>query len=843
MNRHIFISFERRCIRLGRIVSALAATVVLAASVRTSVAQNLGSIGQATSSAAPYNTVYFGIYPQTFFSTALEAMDHLPMPITPAKPFVTVSDNQKLNGGALSFGHLPEQQTSIMYVEPLKWQIVKDNAEGFQLFTDGNVDMHAYNSPAINPSWDGTWNNASIRAWLLSGFLNGHSHSSIPPVYNASLTSYPSGTPGQYNHLIGLTYPHSDLPSPPSGSTTAAWTATGDAAQTDFFTQAEKDAIAPSLLTNPTFGANPDNVTTTDMVFLPAADVVEEIYPNAAHRKSVNTRYVMSYRNTTSAPDADDWLTRTHSTAPFPGYVTQITRSTGAPGPEAAITKKPVRLSLHLNRDRILMVSHSKPAATSTSFTATSLSPSGTLKLTLVDNAIPTFTATSGVSPVDGYIPVSGSLALNCNGGKGGANSYISCLLEDKTGIRYYTKAATCTGAAATVNLNFAGVAPGTYTLKVFNEIVNSTGKPDYACKPVLFDAYMAGGTLVAPQISTVTLPDGFMGRRYSDTVKLSVPGSPAPTFVLSSGTLPPGLSLNAVTGRISGTPDTGSTGNYTFTVRVKNPAGFDEKQYSFAINEIIPPVIITTQAVLEAADSAKGYLAMQYVFRFKLKAGTGLPSVKFYKTTGNLPSGLTLDADGTLHGVPTSVETQNFTICAETEGTYDYQSYTISVLVSSANPILPVFVTKDLGSSAIVKENEPFADTTIQITGSQYIHILYAPSTFPTGIAFDPSTGKILGTPIQGTAGTYSLHLWAKNPATKPVKPTGPDSVGITYTLTVVAAGVPVITTPSVLPAAPQGQFYTARIVADRPATLQWQGGILPSGLSLDVSSGTLSG
>ncbi|MDR2120059.1 MAG: Ig domain-containing protein [Tannerella sp.] len=840
MKSILFILFGKR----ERISFVLATAVMLAASVLPSVAQNLGSIGQAIKAAAPYNTVYFGIYPQTFFETVLEAREHLPAPLDPAGPFVVVaSDNQKLNGGALSFGKPPGGQASIMYAEPLKWQIVKDDAEGFLLFTDGNVDVHAYNSPATNPSWNGTWEKASIRDWLSSGFLNGHSSDSIPPVYRAALTSYPSGNPGQYNHLIGLTYPHSDLPSPPAGSTTTVWNAAGNAVRTDFFTAAEKDAIVPSLLTNPTFGANPDNVNTTDKIFLPAADMVEAVYPNGADRKSVNTRYVMAYANTTSAPEGDDWLTRTHSTAPFPGYVTQIARNTGTPSPGAAVTRKPVRPALHLNRNRVLMVSQSKPGGVSTSFTATSFAPSGTLKLTLTDNAMPSFTATAGTSAVDGYIPVTGTLSLQCSGGKSGANSYISCLLEDRTGIRYYTRAAACTGSATTVNLNFTGVAAGTYTMKVFNEIADPSGKPDYACTPVLFDIYMAGGPLTAPKIADGTLSHGFTGRKYIDTVELSVPGSPAPSFILSSGSLPPDLSLNPATGRISGIPASGHAGNYTFTVRAKNPAGYDEKQFTLMVSEIVPPVIVTTQAALEAVDSAKGYLTMPYVFRFKLKAGTGMPSVKFYKTAGNLPTGLTLEADGTLHGVPLTVETQNFTICAETEGTYDYQSFSISILTSSANPILPYFVTQDLGTSAQVKENSPFADTAIQVTGSQYIHILYDPSTFPTGIAFDPSTRKILGTPIQGTAGTYRLHLWAKNPATKPTSPSGPDSTGIMYTLTVVAADVPLILTPPMLPPAPQGQFYTTDIKTDKPAALRRNGGILPPGMTFDPVSGQLSG
>jgi hypothetical protein len=45
--------------------------------------------------------------------------------------------------------------------------------------------------------------------------------------------------------------------------------------------------------------------------------------------------------------------------------------------------------------------------------------------------------------------------------------------------------------------------------------------------------------------------------------------GNPVPAFVLASGSLPPGLSLNATTGGLSGTPTT--CGASTFTVRAIN--------------------------------------------------------------------------------------------------------------------------------------------------------------------------------------------------------------------------------------------------------------------------------
>jgi len=61
--------------------------------------------------------------------------------------------------------------------------------------------------------------------------------------------------------------------------------------------------------------------------------------------------------------------------------------------------------------------------------------------------------------------------------------------------------------------------------------------------------------------------PNGSIGAPYSHFLT-AADGSPPYTFMLTGGALPAGLSLNPVTGEISGTP-TGPTGHYPFTVTV----------------------------------------------------------------------------------------------------------------------------------------------------------------------------------------------------------------------------------------------------------------------------------
>ncbi|MGB9236006.1 MAG: Ig domain-containing protein, partial [Terriglobales bacterium] len=76
--------------------------------------------------------------------------------------------------------------------------------------------------------------------------------------------------------------------------------------------------------------------------------------------------------------------------------------------------------------------------------------------------------------------------------------------------------------------------------------------------------------------VTTATLPGGTLGTSYSQT--LSGTGGIKPyAWSISAGTLPAGLTLNALTGAITGTPTGSVTGPINFTVKVTDaevPAG-----------------------------------------------------------------------------------------------------------------------------------------------------------------------------------------------------------------------------------------------------------------------------
>lgn len=98
-------------------------------------------------------------------------------------------------------------------------------------------------------------------------------------------------------------------------------------------------------------------------------------------------------------------------------------------------------------------------------------------------------------------------------------------------------------------------------------------------------------GYIMAPTISAQSVPGGDVGTAYSYTVAVSGYPSPAPEFSVSAGTLPAGLSLDASTGAISGTPSAAATTD--FTVTASNLAGSSSLQVSLVVTSGFNPTSV----------------------------------------------------------------------------------------------------------------------------------------------------------------------------------------------------------------------------------------------------------
>jgi hypothetical protein len=153
--------------------------------------------------------------------------------------------------------------------------------------------------------------------------------------------------------------------------------------------------------------------------------------------------------------------------------------------------------------------------------------------------------------------------------------------------------------------------------------------------------------------ITTTSLAAATVGTPYSQTLAAS--GGTAPyTWSISVGALPTGLTLNASTGAITGTPTTVGTAN--FTVMVTDSAttpGTATKALSITVNAAGAPLTITTTSPLPAATFGTAYSQT-------LAASGGTPPFTWATTAGALPAGLLMNAAGVISGTPTAPAVPN---------------------------------------------------------------------------------------------------------------------------------------------------------------------------------------
>ena len=174
-----------------------------------------------------------------------------------------------------------------------------------------------------------------------------------------------------------------------------------------------------------------------------------------------------------------------------------------------------VRPAFNLNLNSVLFASAAVGGKPDGGLTPISEHTGNEWKLTLLDNSrnfAVTETTASG-DPGD-------TLTLHYNGATTGANEYISVILADNSGAQYYGRVAQPTAESGTVAIKIpSGLAPGSYTLKVFSEQYNGDYKTDYAS-----DFKDISLTVEKQADEQFSLAPG--GRYYFDLSAMDIPGT-----------------------------------------------------------------------------------------------------------------------------------------------------------------------------------------------------------------------------------------------------------------------------------------------------------------------------
>jgi arylsulfate sulfotransferase len=200
-------------------------------------------------------------------------------------------------------------------------------------------------------------------------------------------------------------------------------------------------------------------------------------------------------------------------------------------------------------------------------------------------------------------------------------------------------------------------------------------------------------GTVSSPSAITLTCASnaGTVDTSYSSSLTASG-GVPPYTFSITSGSLPPGLSLTSSTGAIAGVPTT--AGTFPFTATVVDSIGTDIASSNCGIT--IAPAPVTLACPLNTSQDGAPYASA-------LTASGGVPPYTYSITAGSLPSVLSLDSTtGSITGTPVEGGAFSFSASAADSTGTSAGTGSIECSITSANPAPVVININAQTSSAI---------------------------------------------------------------------------------------------------------------------------------------------
>ncbi len=296
--------------------------------------------------------------------------------------------------------------------------------------------------------------------------------------------------------------------------------------------------------------------------------------------------------------------------------------------------------------------------------------------------------------------------------------------------------------------------------------------------------------------------------------------GNSHPVTYTITPNLPAGLTLNASTGLISGNPSV-STDPITYTIRATNDGGYIEKAITFAV-VVNPPTSLNY-----AYESS--YLIDKAIPQINPTV-SGHSHAVTYTVTPNLPVGLSINSTtGVISGTPTERTTsQNYVIVAKNDGGNVSRTISFGVRVDQPSDLKYQFTQLNLLRGATMAAAVP------SYIGSKAASFTIAPA-LPNGIGIDAVTGVISGNPTElKTTTTYTVTATnfsgsAQTTFSLEVTELAPQGLNYTFNAAGLVQGIPMA---PVRPTFTAGAANTFTIDKD-----------LPDGLSLDPSTGVISG
>ena len=296
--------------------------------------------------------------------------------------------------------------------------------------------------------------------------------------------------------------------------------------------------------------------------------------------------------------------------------------------------------------------------------------------------------------------------------------------------------------------------------------------------------------------------------------------GGGAVTSWSISPSLPAGLLFSSSTGAISGTP-TAVSSTTQYTVTASNTGGSSTATVTITVNDIGPSNIV--------------YSGNPFTLTKDSAMTTATPSVSGGTVTSwsispTLPAGLSFSTStGAISGTPTAI-TSSTTYTVSATNTGGSATTTVTIVVNDAPPSGVAYS----GSPFTLTKGTTMTSATPSVGGGTVVSWSIAPS-LPTGLTFDTSTGTISGTPTVVSAAT-NYTVTASNAG-------GSNSTVVSLAVNDIAPST-ITYTPNSFTLAKDSAMTAVTPTSSGGTVVSWSiSPSLPAGLSLDTSTGTISG
>ena len=384
----------------------------------------------------------------------------------------------------------------------------------------------------------------------------------------------------------------------------------------------------------------------------------------------------------------------------------------------------------------------------------------------------------------------------------------VSFSAEDGSGSGTWS----ATGLPPGLVLSPAGVLSGTPTT-AGNFDATVTYTDDSGCTGKAAYRILVCNTLV---VGPASLAAATAGVAYGP-VPFSVSGaSGVATWAVTSGALPSGMSLDPVSGVLSGTPVV--VGSFPFTVTATDTLGC---KGSAAVTLVVNcPAIAVSPASLSGGTAGVAYPSTP------LTQTGAVGAVAWSVTAGALPAGMSLSPAGVLSGTPTVVGNFSFTATAtDANGCTGSRPYnlTIACPTITLGALVPASGTAGVAYSATLSQTGGVGAVTFAVTAG----------ALPAGVSLLPN-GTLSGTPLVTGPFNFSVTATDANGCT------GTQGYALTIACPTIAVSPASIASGTAgVPYAPVTFTQTGGV-----GTIAWSViGTLPNGVSVNPGTGVLSG